>query len=178
MNRSLKKQVSIRPPASGDCAAFLAAVRRSRSLHHSRINPKPGTPAAFAAYLKRFTTDSHHGFLVIHEETGDLVGMINLNDVVRGVYQSAKVGYFAFTPYAGQGLMHEGLLLVLKQAFQKLGLHRVEADIQPANHPSLALVAKCGFVREGFSRRFAKVCGRWRDHERWAILAEDFRSRP
>ena len=157
-----------------DCAAFLAAVRRSRAIHRNWINPKAKTRAAFAKYLKKFETDLHHGFLVIHRETGGLVGVINLNDVSRGTSQSASVGYYAFAPHAGQGLMREGLKLVLRHAFKKLKLHRVEACIQPTNHASLALAKKCGFVREGFSRRLAKICGRWKDHERWAILAEDF----
>ena len=68
------------------------------------------------------------------------------------------------------------MLLVLKHAFGKLKLHRVEANIQPGNRASIALAKKCGFVREGLSRRMLKVRGRWKDHERWALLAEDFRS--
>ena len=113
---------------------------------------------------------------MIDRRSGGLVGVININDVIRGAFQSASLGYYAFTPYAGQGLMYEGMLLVLKHAFGKLKLHRVEANIQPGNRSSIALVKKCGFVKEGFSRRMLKVCGRWRDHERWALLADDFRA--
>ena len=98
----------------------------------------------------------------------------NINDVVRGNFQSASLGYYAFTPYAGQGLMREGMLLVLRQAFGKLKLHRLEANIQSNNKASIALVKKFGFVREGFSKRFVKVRGRWKDHERWAIISENF----
>jgi ribosomal-protein-alanine N-acetyltransferase len=71
--------------------------------------------------------------------------------------------------------MHEGMLLVLNDAFRKLKLHRLEANIQPGNHASIALVKRCGFVQEGFSHRYLKICGRWKDHERWAVLSEDFR---
>lgn len=174
MKRISKSRVIIRPPAPDDCDAFLVAVRRSRAIHRNWINPKAKTRAAFANYLEKFEPGSHHGFLVIHRETGGLVGVINLNDVIRGNFQSASVGYYAFAPHAGQGLMREGLMLVLRHAFKKLRLHRVEANIQRTNQASLALAKKCGFEREGFSRRLAKVCGRWKDHERWAILAEDF----
>jgi ribosomal-protein-alanine N-acetyltransferase len=146
-------------------------------MHRNWITPKAKTPAAFANYLKKFETGPHHGFLVIHRDTGDILGVINLNEVIRGNFQSAFVGYFAFQPYAGRGLMREGLRLVLKYAFQKIKLHRVEANIQPNNRPSLALATSCGFVREGLSRRLAKICGRWKDHERWAILAGDFSSK-
>jgi ribosomal-protein-alanine N-acetyltransferase len=128
----------------------------------------------FKNYLKRSARGLNYGFLVIHRETGDIVGVINLNNVVRGWFQSAALGYYAFEPHAGKGLMREGLMLVLKEAFLKLKLHRVEANIQPENKASIALVKRCGFVKEGFSRRFLKVCGRWKDHERWAMLVEDF----
>ena len=102
-----------------------------------------------------------------------MVGVINLNDVIRGTFQSASLGYYAFAPYAGQGLMRLAMLLVLRRAFGKLKLHRVEANIQPGNRASIALVRKCGFVREGLSRRLLKVRGRWQDHERWALLSDD-----
>jgi [ribosomal protein S5]-alanine N-acetyltransferase len=169
-----EKRIFIRPLSPDDCDAFLAAVRRSRSLHRNWINPKAASRAAFETYLKRFADDAHYGFVVIARESGEFVGAINLNDVIRGSFQSASVGYYAFAPHAGRGFMREGLLLVLSHAFEQLKLHRVEANIQPENEASIALVKRCGFTLEGRSRRLLKVCGRWKDHERWAILAEDF----
>ena len=67
--------------------------------------------------------------------------------------------------------------LALRYAFAELRLHRVEANIQPANKRSLTLAKKAGFRREGFSPRYLKIGGRWRDHERWAILADEVRGR-
>lgn len=170
-----KIRVMIRPPALEDCAEFLSAVNRSRSLHGSWIMPKARTPEEFSNYLQRFASGQHHGFCIIHRDSGNIAGVININDVIRGAFQSASLGYYAFLPYAGQGLMCEGMLLVLKHAFTTLKLHRIEANIQPANRTSIAVVQKCGFVREGLSRRMLKVRGRWKDHERWALLSEDFR---
>src|SRR5215218_4617731 len=106
-----EKRVFIRPLASEDCDAFLAAVRASRSLHRNWINPKAATREAFSAYLNRFANDARYGFVVISRETDELAGVINLNDVIRGSFQSASVGYYVFAPYAGRGLMSEGLLL-------------------------------------------------------------------
>jgi ribosomal-protein-alanine N-acetyltransferase len=63
---------------------------------------------------------------------------------------------------------------VLGSVFGDLGLHRVEANIQPGNIRSTGLVQRLGFEKEGFSRRYLKIGGEWRDHERWALLAEDF----
>ena len=159
-----------------DCAAFLPAVRRSRALHGRWIVPKAKNSKEYRTYLKRFASDRHYGFFVIDCDSGGIAGVINLNDVIRGAFQSGSLGYYAFAGYAGKGLMREGMLLVLKYAFGRLKLHRVEANIQPGNRASIALARKCGFVREGLSRRMLKVHGRWRDHERWALLAEDFKS--
>jgi len=152
---------------SSDARFFLAAVRRSRSLHRPWVAP-PSTPKAFARYVERAASEAHRGFLIVHRETGDLVGVINLNNVIRGAFQCAFLGYYGFLPYTRRGLMYEGMQLVLRHAFRKLKLHRLEANIQPGNRASRALVQKCGFVREGFSPRYLKVLGRWKDHERWA----------
>lgn len=167
-------RVIVRAPLPEDCVIFLAAVRRSRSLHAPWIDTKAATPAEFANYVNRFADGRHCGFLVLDRDSGGLAGVINLNEIIRGAFQSASLGYYAFEPHSGRGLMHAGMRVVLKHAFESLKLHRVEANIQPANHSSIALVRKCGFVREGLSRRLLKVRGRWRDHERWALLAEDY----
>src|SRR3974390_979277 len=168
-------RVIIQPPTLRDWPAFQAAVRRNRALHRPWVAP-PHTRKAFAAYVKRATSGSHRGFLVVLRRSGEMVGVINLGSIIRGLLQGAYVGYYAFVPHAGKGLMREGMRLVLKHAFQNLKLHRLEANIQPGNQASIRLVRSCGFVREGFSRRYLKVAGKWRDPGRWALLAADFRA--
>lgn len=100
--------------------------------------------------------------------------MIAINQIVRGNLQSAYLGFRIGAAYAGSGYMTLALPLVLRHAFDTLRLHRLEANIQPENDASIALVRRAGFTREGFSRRYLKINGRWRDHERWAILREDW----
>jgi ribosomal-protein-alanine N-acetyltransferase len=73
--------------------------------------------------------------------------------------------------------MTESLALVLREAFITLRLHRVEANIQPANTASIALVRRLGFELEGMSPRYLKIGGRWRDHERYALRVETWRAR-
>ena len=124
--------------------------------------------------------EDHRGFLAIEKSSGEFVGVINLGHIIYGRLRSAFVGYYGFGNAVGRGLMQEAMQLVLRHAFRKLRLHRLEANIQPGNRGSLKFARACGFVREGYSRRYLKVRGRWEDHERFAILASDWkdRSRP
>jgi ribosomal-protein-alanine N-acetyltransferase len=173
------RSVYLRRPRRADSAAFIAAVRASRALHGDWVRA-PSSAAAFAAYLRRFAgvrsqhaNATHIGFLVCRREDDLPIGVFNLSEIVRGAFRSAYLGYYALAPHAGQGYMAEGLALTLRVAFWKLKLHRIEANVQPGNRRSVALVRAAGFAREGFSRSYVRIAGRWRDHERWAMLAED-----
>ncbi len=170
----LKRAIELRAPSRRFESEFLAASRRSRSLHGGFARP-PTTSRQFHAFLRRVRSAAHVGHLVIERETGGLVGVVNLNDIVRGAFQSAQLGYYAFSPFAGHGYMTAGLSAVLRRAFGELSLHRVEANIQPENGDSIRLARRLGFRKEGLSPRYLKVGGRWRDHERWALLAEQWR---
>ena len=164
----------LRHPVRADAAAFLEMVRDSRRLHRPWIHP-PRDEKAFFSYADRAASDRFQGFLICLRETGEIVGVANLSEIVRGVFHSAYLGFYASARFAGRGLMKEGLQLVLRHAFRKLGLHRIEANVQPENARSLALVQALGFRQEGYSPRYLKIGGRWRDHERWALLVEDWR---
>ena len=158
-------------PSSRWSAAFVAAVRRSRKLHGRWVRP-PSTPTAYRAYVRRLRRPIHAGYFICLRDSQDLVGVANISEIVRGGFRSAYLGYFAFRPYEGRGLMTEGLALVMRDAFRRLGLHRVEANIQPGNRASIRLARRLGFRREGYSPRYLKIAGRWRDHERWAITRD------
>ena len=99
-----------------------------------------------------------------------------LHQIFHGAFRGAYLGYYMGAPYANRGYMTEALQLMLRYAFKKIKLHRLEANIQPGNTASIALVRRAGFRREGYSPRYLKICGRWRDHERWAITVEDWKS--
>ncbi|MFF3153126.1 GNAT family N-acetyltransferase [Streptomyces sp. NPDC057910] len=155
-----------------DAAEFTARAASSRTLHGPWLAP-PADPGSYATYAQRLITDpTRHGFLVCERGDGRIAGFININNVVEGAFLSGALGYGAFAHAAGRGLMSEGLDLVLRYAFTAIGLHRLEANIQPANTGSINLVRRAGFRLEGYSPDFLFIEGAWRDHERWAITKE------
>jgi ribosomal-protein-alanine N-acetyltransferase len=168
-------RVRIRRPRTADEAEFLQRVRASRSLHRPWTYLSE-TSEGFAQLLARARAPSHAGFLIVRTEDDAIAGLANLSQIVLGDFRSAYLGYSVFVPFDGQGYMTEGLDLVLREAFGPIGLHRVEANVQPGNDRSIALVERLGFRFEGYSPRYLKIGGRWRDHLRYAILAEDFLS--
>ena len=170
------RRVYIRPPRPSDRDEFLQLVRASRELHRPWVYA-PETARDFASYLKGCGSSSERCFLVCRRSDDALVGAYNVSQIARGFFESAYLGYYAFAPTAGEGLMAEGLQLVLRHCFRRLKLHRLEANIQPDNERSKRLVERAGFQYEGFSPRYLKIGGRWRDHERWAITREDWAGR-
>ena len=167
--------VYLRPPSQRDAAEFVSLNRRSAAFHRGLTSP-PKTHEEFLAFLTRVRNKSSVCFLVCRNEDDAIVGAMMLHQIFLGPFRSAYLGYFAGAPFANRGYMSEALQLVLRYAFRKIKLHRLEANIQPGNTASIALVRRAGFKQEGYSPRYLKICGRWRDHERWAITVEDWRT--
>ena len=165
----------LRRPAPADEREFLARARASRPLHRGLALP-PLTHPQFVHFLRLADSPLNELHLLCRREDGAMCGVLNLSDIRREPLQSANLGYYALAPFAGQGYMSEGVQLVLRQAFVRLKLHRVEASVQPDNAASIRLIQRSGFHEEGFSRRMVRIGGRWRDHLRFAILAEDWRA--
>jgi [ribosomal protein S5]-alanine N-acetyltransferase len=166
-------RVLLRPPRPEDAAALVALNRASTALHHPWAVP-PVSAEDYASYLERSARADTACRLIWRGADGTLLGAVNLSQIFYGNFESAYMGYYIGAPFAGQGYMREAVALALDEAFGPLRLHRVEANIQPDNHASRALVQRLGFTREGFSRRYLKIDGAWRDHERWAMIAEDW----
>jgi len=169
------RQVYLRPPRARDRDEFLAAMRASRLLHRGKVTP-PITAEQFRAFLRRVRSPRTIALIACRVADQRIVGVINLNEIVRGSFHSAYLGYYAAAEFTRRGYMTEALQLAVRHAFTTVRLHRVEANIQPHNVASIALVKRCGFRREGFSPRYLNIAGRWRDHERWAITKEDWRA--
>jgi ribosomal-protein-alanine N-acetyltransferase len=173
------EHVFLRRPAPSDEAEYCALLRASLAFHRRWMpSPPPGAdpagPEVFRRSLRLARLATSDRMLVCRREDGALLGSMNLSEIVRGAFQSAYLGYWVGSPFQNQGYMRAALPLMLAHAFETLGLHRVEANIQPSNHPSLALVRGAGFRFEGLARRYLRIAGRWRDHEHWVYLAEDW----
>ncbi len=142
------------PPPAEDRASFAArcAIRdRERQL---------GTGYGFGVFV------------------GDrLVGEITLSSIQRGPFQSGFVGYWVDQAMAGRGYVPEAVACVLRFSFDTLGLHRVEISIIPRNRPSRRVVEKLELRQEGLSERFLEIDGRWEDHLRFAVTAEEWEAR-
>jgi [ribosomal protein S5]-alanine N-acetyltransferase len=164
-------RVELHTLSAEDRDEFLDAMAQSRSFHGDWITP-PTTPGEFDALLRRSEDESFVSLVIRLREDGRLAGVFNISEIVRRAFQSAYIGYGGVAGLEGQGYMTEGMRLAVDYAFGELGLHRLEANIQPGNTASIALVRRCGFVREGFSENYLKIAGEWRDHERWAIRAD------
>ncbi len=166
------KRVFIRKPNIKDEQEFIKKQKQSKKFHHPWIinNTKK---TSYEAYLRRLELNNE-GFFLCSKKDGAIIGVININEIVLGSLKSGYLGYYIFEPYSRQGFMKEGMHLVINYAFKKLKLHRLEANIQPQNNESIQLVKHCGLKKEGFSPRYLKIAGRWCDHERWAVLKEDY----
>ena len=151
---------------------FLDSVARSTKLHDPWVSP-PNTSDAFRKFVDKYSGDRHISYLAVTDDA-DLIGCINLNEIIRGSFQSAFLGYYGFVPFTGKGLMKLAMKLVLAEAFTTHGLHRLEANVQPNNERSMGLMQSLGFRREGYSPRYLRIGGKWCDHERYAITLEEW----
>jgi ribosomal-protein-alanine N-acetyltransferase len=144
--------------------------------------PRPATGSnratskGFRQMLRSARRENRDHALACRVEDGVILGGLNLSQIARGSFQSAFLGYWIGAPYRREGYMSQAIPLFLDHAFGALKLHRIEANICPENKPSIALVQRVGFRCEGLGRRYLKIDGRWRDHEHWTILSEDWRA--
>jgi ribosomal-protein-alanine N-acetyltransferase len=167
-----RRSVSLRLPEEGDRGEFLMRLVASTDLHDPWLEPAEAD-AWFDRLLERNERETDRSLLVVRAQDRAIVGVIKLSQIYRGPFRNAYLGYYAFTPFAGLGYMRAGLRAAVRFAFGDLGLHRLQANIQPENMASIALVRGAGFRKEGVSPRYLSIRGVWRDHEQWALLADD-----
>jgi ribosomal-protein-alanine N-acetyltransferase len=180
-------RVRVAPVTAGDLPALTtateASLQRITQWGPSGLDSLPTLVADQGQSRLTFLVHVHTSLRVAAAGHG-IAARINLNSIVRGRGSTATLGYDAFDPYAGRGLLREGLALVVDHAFARepdgLGLHRLEAGVQPGNERSALLLRSLGFQPEGFSPRLVWVptlgdpADGWRDHDRFALTREDW----
>ena len=183
---SAEGDVYLRAPTEADRATFVA-LRRASARSLARWEPRIGDAEeqfgdqSFDRLLDRRESESDAPFLIHRTSDREIVGYVGLGQIFRGPFRSCYIGYWIGDPYVGRGYGTSGVRACLQTAFAPegtggLGLHRVEANIVPANRASIALVRRVGMRKEGLSPRYLEIDGEWRDHERWAITVEDWES--
>jgi ribosomal-protein-alanine N-acetyltransferase len=171
---STSQKVYLRYPERFDFEELALRYRGSRELFRGVAETKFDRNA-FEQLIASADTETKQAFLICELEDDAIVGTITLSQIFHKAFQNAYLGYQLFGGFTGNGYMTEAVDLMLHYAFTDLKLHRVEANVQPNNKPSIAVLKRNGFAKEGFSRRYLKIGGQWRDHERWAILKEDWK---
>ena len=165
-------RVHLRVLARADRDEFLALARDSRELHRPWTYP-PERADQFDDLFARSRRDDFVCLLACVNGSNEIAGVFTVSQIVRGAFQSAYLGYYAHARHSRQGLMREAMEQVLDHSFGPLALHRLEANIQPGNQPSIALARGAGLRLEGFSPRYLLIGGQWRDHERYAITVDE-----
>jgi ribosomal-protein-alanine N-acetyltransferase len=172
--------VFLRAPQMSDFNAWAALREKSRVF---LVPWEPTWPeddltrASFRRRLRRYAEDSRcdqaYAFLLFRKDDNALLGGITLTNVRRGVAQAGSMGYWVGAPFAAQGWMTRGVSALVPFAFDVLRLHRVEAACIPTNQPSIRLLERSGFKREGYAREYLCINGLWQDHLLYARLRGD-----
>lgn len=180
-------RVVLRPLTSADFPAWREVRVRSRDwLEPWEPLPDPALPdpsidpEAFrsrcGAWDRQRHFDSAYGFGMFLRD-GTFIGEVSLGSVQRGPFQSASIGYWVDEAHAGHGYVPEGVVLIMRHAFEDLGLHRLEAAIVPRNAPSRRVAEKLALRNEGTAQAFLQIRGIWEDHVRYAITREEWATR-
>lgn len=167
-------RILLRPAALHDAQEFVAMHRASRK-HLGNWTPATLTVADYRKNFAQWTRPGSIRFVICFREDGRMIGDLAFSQIFLGRLRSAYMGYAIGAAHAGKGYMQEAVTLALRYAFRTLKLNRVEANIQPGNRPSIALAQRLGFTLEGYSPRYLKLANGWRDHQRWALLAVNWK---
>jgi ribosomal-protein-alanine N-acetyltransferase len=172
--------VLLRLPVASDFPEWAALREQSRAFltpWEPIWPPDDLTRSAFRRRLRRYAedqrSDAAYAFLIFRVSDGAMVGGLTLANIRRGVAQAGSIGYWTGQPFAHQGYMTAAVRALIPFCFGTLRLHRLEAACIPSNKPSIALLEKAGFQREGYARGYLCINGAWQDHLLYARLKDD-----
>lgn len=180
------RRVLLRPLVLSDFDAWREVRQRNRSwLLRWEPKPPPGQPddteskpafnARCGAREREWQLGTGYGFGIFVGNA--FAGEINLSGVQRGPFQNTYVGYWIDEAQAGKGYVPESLVTVSRFAFEDLRLHRLQVAIIPRNTASRRVVEKLELRDEGVAVRYLAINGKWEDHIRYALTAEEWAER-
>lgn len=177
----------LRPIGPRDARAMSAAMAKNERhldpwtpLGQNTVSARtPGVMARRIADARRtWREDRGYALVVAPQGVADgarIIGRVALNAIVRGAFHNAYLGYWMDVELCGRGLMTEAVRAAVSWAFAEVGLHRVQAAVMPSNAPSLRVLEKAGFRREGTALRYLQIAGRWEDHVIHAVTREEWK---
>jgi [ribosomal protein S5]-alanine N-acetyltransferase len=172
------RAVWLRAPSMADYAdwAELRALSREHLTPWEPVWPRDDlTRSAYKRRIRHYQReawdDQGYAYSIFRVADDKLVGGITLSNVQRGVTQSATMGYWLGLPFVRQGYMSDAVSALIPFSFETLRLHRLEAATQPGNMPSMRVLERCGFEREGYARGYLKINGAWQDHVLYGLVA-------
>ena len=177
------QKVILRPPQYSDWKAW-ADERKKNKLYLQPWEPlwsiNELERSSFVKRVRMFERLSHndqaYSFLIFTSDNEDFIGEVNISNVQRGIIQSCTIGYWIAKDCEGKGMMSESLELVKEFIFNELKLHRIEAACLPHNMPSLKVLLKNGFIKEGTARKLLKINDKWQDHTVLSFIIDDFKN--
>lgn len=169
--------VALRPPRMSDYGEWSDLRHQSRDYLQRWEPAWPEDDLTRTAFRRRLSVyareiDLGHAwpFFVFREEDQVLLGGVTLSNVRRGVAETGTVGYWIGQPHAGRGYATAAVRAMIRFAFDRLHLHRLEAACLPSNEASRRVLEKSGFALEGKARAYLKINGAWRDHLLFGIV--------
>jgi ribosomal-protein-alanine N-acetyltransferase len=175
--RLLGRNIYLRFLQETDVDALVDLHRRNREFFQA-YTPKRSEEFYTVEYQRKRIQESltlkeedkQYTFGIFLTAKDELIGIVELTEIVRGPLQSCWIGYYLDQGQNGRGYMTEAVRLVVDYAFDVLGLHRIEAGVMPHNIGSIRVLEKAGFHKEGLNRKNVKINGKWEDHLHFAVV--------
>jgi ribosomal-protein-alanine N-acetyltransferase len=178
--RILTANLVLRPLAAGDATLVHAALVRNEAhlapwspARLGKAPPLAEVVARIHAERRAWREDRKLTLWAFDRATGAIRGQIGLGGIVRGAFQNAYLGYWVDLDSQGRGVATEMVGAAVRWAFERAGLHRVQAAVMPRNTRSLRVLEKLAFRREGLALRYLEIAGVWEDHVVYAKTAEE-----
>lgn len=184
IERTESERLILRLLEESDAPARLDYYKRNQNFFQPFMPEMPHDFCTFEYQLERIKInnglsrkDSEFRYFVFKKDDPEkIIGNVSISHIIRGVLQSAFLGYSIDENENGKGIATEAIKKIIELSFGEIKLHRLEANVIPSNIASLRILEKLNFTKEGFSKDYCEINGKWEDHFRYAILNKNFQT--